>query len=150
MPDAISQPDLALLFHRVARAVRKQTSLSLHPHGITPHQARTLMLLARAARTADDPHAGLRNSQLADELRIAARSATEVVDQLQDKGLIRRSADPTDRRATIIALTDLGRELSATIREERKLQINDFFSRLDEADQQQLHRILAQLVPDED
>ncbi|MCW4467175.1 MarR family transcriptional regulator [Glutamicibacter sp. MNS18] len=150
MPDANSQPDLASLFHRVSRAVRKQTSAALHPHGITPHQARAMMLLARAAAQYPDSAGGLRNSQLAEQLRIAARSATEVVDQLQDKALVQRTPDPSDRRAWIITLTDRGRELSTLIREDRRVQMNDFFSRLDANDQQELRRILGSLVQDED
>ncbi|WP_431710105.1 MarR family winged helix-turn-helix transcriptional regulator [Glutamicibacter uratoxydans] len=150
MPNANSLPDLGSLFHRVSRAVRKQTSLALHPHGVTPHQARALMLLARAGQ---DPAGtgGLRNSQLAERLRIAARSATEVVDQLQEKQLVQRTADPSDRRAWIITLSDRGRELAALIRTDRQLQMSDFFARLDAADQQTLHRILSSLiVEDED
>lgn len=149
MPDPNSPPDLASLFHRVSRAVRKQTSVALHPHGITPHQARAMMLLARAAAQSEEHGAGLRNSQLAEQLRIAARSATEVVDQLQEKLLVQRTPDPTDRRAWLITLTEQGRELSALIREDRQLQMNDFFARLDATDQQDLRRILTSLIQHE-
>lgn len=109
-----------------------------------------MMLLARAAAQYPDSAGGLRNSQLAEQLRIAARSATEVVDQLQDKALVQRTPDPSDRRAWIITLTDRGRELSTLIREDRRVQMNDFFSRLDANDQQELRRILGSLVQDED
>ncbi|MDD0859754.1 MarR family transcriptional regulator [Arthrobacter alpinus] len=45
------------------------------------------------------PAAGdVRLKDLAERLRIAPRSATEVVDQLEAKGLVRREADPSDRR----------------------------------------------------
>lgn len=149
MPDANSPSDLASLFHRVSRAVRQQTSMALQPHGITPHQSRAMMLLARAAAHSADGLGGLRNSQLAEQLRIAARSATEVVDQLQDKALVQRTPDPSDRRAWIITLTESGHQLSTVIREDRRLQMHDFFARLDETDQQQLRRILSLLVEEE-
>lgn len=148
MPDAKTQPDLASLFHRAARSVRRQTRLALDPHGITPHQSRAMMLLARASQGGDGP-GGLRNSQLAEQLRIAPRSATEVVDQLQDKQLVRRTQDPADRRAWLISLTPAGAELSAMLREDRRVQMNDFFARLDPADQAQLARILTALIDDD-
>lgn len=148
MPDAKSQPDLASLFHRVSRSVRKQTRLALDPHGITPHQSRAMMLLAHAQH-GDGTSTGLRNSQLAEQLRIAPRSATEVVDQLEAKRLVVRTQDPSDRRAWVIALTEAGRELCAVLREDRRVQMNDFFSRLDEDDRRQLARILARLVEED-
>lgn len=123
--------------------------MALHPHGVTPHQARAMMLLNRAAAHGAQDTGGLRNSQLAEQLRIAARSATEVVDQLQDKQLVQRTADPSDRRAWIITLTDRGRELSDLIRQDRQLQMSDFFAQLDPVDQQHLRRILIALLPEE-
>lgn len=47
-------------------------------------------------------------SELADRLRIARRSATTVVDDLVERGLVERVADPRDRRATNVALTPAG------------------------------------------
>ena len=52
----------------------------------------------------------MRSSELAQHLHIAPRSATEVVDALEAKGLVARSPDPSDRRATLVSLTDRGRD----------------------------------------
>ena len=41
---------------------------------------------------------GIRSSELAALLHLAPRSATEVIDALESKGLVARSPDPTDRR----------------------------------------------------
>ena len=44
----------------------------------------------------------MRPSVLAERLHIAARSATEVVDALEERGLVERGPDPDDRRATLV------------------------------------------------
>lgn len=87
----------------------------------------------------------MRLKDLAGHLRIAARSATEVVDQLEAKGLVGRAADPTDRRATLIVPTAAGRELFANISAERRDRSTEYFSQLSARDRAELARILAQL-----
>lgn len=89
---------------------------------------------------------GMRLKDLAERLRIAPRSATEVVDQLQAKGLVGRQPDPADRRATRIVLTEEGARARARIREERRRQAGDFFSVLSAPDRAELARLLAELV----
>src|ERR1700676_5569314 len=83
---------LSEAFWSVARQLRRAAMESLAQWDISPSQARALRVLAR--------HDGARLSELAEHLRIAARSATEVVDGLEAKGLVARRPDPQDRRAT--------------------------------------------------
>src|SRR5699024_10014861 len=75
--------------------------------------ARLLMDVERRIRRARHRHrhecAELRLSDLARRLRIAPRSATEVVDALCERGLVEREPSSTDRRATSLVLTAKGR-----------------------------------------
>jgi DNA-binding MarR family transcriptional regulator len=87
----------------------------------------------------------MRLSQLADHLHIAARSATEVVDALQDRGLLERRPDPHDRRATLVALTEQGGRVADAIRCARDTEAEGFFSVLSETDRAHLSRILGRL-----
>ncbi|MDJ0311944.1 MarR family winged helix-turn-helix transcriptional regulator [Arthrobacter sp. H35-D1] len=87
----------------------------------------------------------VRLKDLAGRLRIAPRSATEVVDQLEVKGLVRRDPDPTDRRATLIVATAAGQKLFADIQAERRDKSTEYFSRLNLHDHAELARILGQL-----
>ncbi len=48
---------------------------------------------------------GIRMSALADQLQITAGAATQLVDQLQRMGLVERTTDATDRRATRVRPT---------------------------------------------
>lgn len=124
-------------FWAVARQLRQMSRETLAPLGITPSQSRAVMTLLR--------HGTVRLSQLSEHLRIAARSATEVVDGLQDRGLVERLPDPHDRRATLVRLTDQGAELGGAIRAARAAEAEGFFSKISESDRAELARILRQL-----
>src|SRR5437867_653325 len=52
----------------------------------------------------------LRMGDLAARLGLTARTITTLVDALEREGLLARRPDATDRRATLIELTDTGRE----------------------------------------
>lgn len=45
---------------------------------------------------------------LADAMQVSARNITGLVDALEDAGFVARAPHPTDRRATIVSLTDTG------------------------------------------
>ncbi|MET7707570.1 MarR family transcriptional regulator [Micromonospora sp. NPDC005189] len=128
---------LAETFWGVASRLRQQTRESLAPWDITPSQSRALGVLGR--------HGEVRPSTLAEHLRIAPRSATEVVDDLQARGLVERRPDPADRRATLVALTEEGNRVSAAIRTARRAEADRFFGHLDDADRAELARILRTL-----
>ena len=128
---------LADLFWGVARRLRHRTRESLLPWEITPSQARALTVLMR--------HSPRRLSDLAEHLHIAPRSATEVVDDLQELGLIRRQPDPADRRAVLVSLTDAGVEAGEAIQIARRAEAEHFFATLDAADRDDLDRILRKL-----
>lgn len=56
---------------------------------------------------ADEPP---RMSDIASRLVLSPGGATKVIDRLERMGYVIRTPDPTDRRATIIEITDAGRE----------------------------------------
>jgi DNA-binding MarR family transcriptional regulator len=130
-----AQETLADAFRAVSRQLRQQTQQALAPWDVTPWQARTLGVLAR--------HGAVRLGALSEHLRIAARSATEVVDALEETGLVERRPDPADRRATLVALTDRGAAVAAGIRTARAAEAEGFFARLDDDDRASLARILG-------
>ena len=57
-------------------------------------------------RLADEP--GLRVTDLATRHRLATNTVSTLVQQMVDAGLVQRSPDPADRRATTLALTAEG------------------------------------------
>ena len=50
-------------------------------------------------------------SGLGDDLGITPRYVTILIDSMERDGLVRRQPHPTDRRATLIELTDAGRQM---------------------------------------
>jgi DNA-binding MarR family transcriptional regulator len=128
---------LAEAFMGAARRFRHLTHEMLEPWNITPGQSRALSVLRH--------HGVMRLSELSEHLRIAPRSTTEVVDGLQERGLIERRPDPSDRRATLVTLTEQGSEVATAVRSARGAQAERFFGELSPADRAHLARILATL-----
>ncbi|MPV49064.1 winged helix DNA-binding protein [Pseudactinotalea sp. HY160] len=91
----------------------------------------------------------LRLSDLAARLRIAARSVTEVVDALCEKGLVQRRPSPTDRRATAVELTEAGARLHEDLAA-RRPNAADLFAPLTEREREQLHALLSKLHADDE
>jgi len=69
-----------------------------------------------AVATALAGHGSLTVGGLADAVCCVPANITALVDRLEDKGLARRSADPTDRRVTAVSLTRAGEEALAATR----------------------------------
>jgi DNA-binding MarR family transcriptional regulator len=128
---------LAEAFRAVGGHLRHLTKEALLPWGITPGQARALGTLRH--------HGPMRLSDLAEHLRIAPRSATEVVDDLESLSLVRRQPDPGDRRATLVELTEQGNATSAAVRQARAVEADRYFDTLSRTDREHLARILRRL-----
>lgn len=134
---ADDEETLSEAFWGVARQLRALSRETLSPWDITPSHSRALSVLMR--------HGVMRLSELSDHLRIAARSTTEVVDRLQERGLIERRPDPHDRRATLVALTPSGIRVSQAINSARDAEAERFFGVLSETDRTRLAGLLRKL-----
>jgi hypothetical protein len=72
----------------------------------------------------------------------AARSMKNTIDRLDGAGLIARTAHPTDRRVSLVVLTEQGREMALTIQRERKEHISEVFGHLSDDDIDNFARLL--------
>jgi DNA-binding MarR family transcriptional regulator len=125
-------------FWAVARQLRRRSREALAPWDVSPSQSRALGMLRR--------HGPLRLGELSERLHIAPRSATEVVDGLQERGWCRRGPDPSDRRATVVSLTEAGRTLAEAIRAAQQEQARGYFAVLGTDERAQLAAILDRLI----
>ena len=125
-PEPGGDESLADAFWSVARRLRETSQETLAPWDITPAQFRALRVLRR--------HGVMRLSELSDWLRIAARSATEVIDALESRHLVARRPDPDDRRAVLGAIGAA-----------RGTEAERAFGQLTAADRADLIRILRKL-----
>jgi DNA-binding MarR family transcriptional regulator len=137
IPDPTGDEALADALGSVARRLRERSAETLAPWDITPAHLRALRTLSR--------NGTMRLSELSDRLQIAPRTATEVVDALQARDLVRRRADPGDRRATLVEVTERGAGTLAEIRAARGPEAGRIFGRLAPADRAALARILGDL-----
>jgi DNA-binding MarR family transcriptional regulator len=128
---------LGELLMRAARTQRRRWREALAPWDLSPHHARALRVVC--------DRDGVRLSDLAEALHIAPRSATEVADALQARGLVERGPDPTDRRAVVLTPTAAGRQVQGEVSAARAADTRDLFARLDPADRATLARILREL-----
>ena len=135
--DQAGDDALSEAFWAVARQLRERSQETLAPWDITPAHLRALRTLRR--------HGTMRLSELSDRLQIAPRSTTEVVDALEARDLVRRRADPGDRRATLVEVTEHGTDVLAAIHDTRSTEAGRVFGRLSPPDRAELARILALL-----
>lgn len=139
-PEPAADPDLGDLVMRVARALRRRGADAMAPWDLAPHQVRALRVVGQ--------HEGIRPGELAAHLRVAPRSVTDVVDALEERGLLERRRDPGDRRATVLALTASGQRLVDETGAARRADAEAYFARLPERDRATLRRILTRLDGD--
>jgi DNA-binding MarR family transcriptional regulator len=83
---------------------------------------------------------------LADALGLSARNMTAVADSLEGEGLLRRVAHPSDRRATLLELTDAGLAAADQSLVPRLAEISRLFDELSPAARDDLRGTLAALV----
>ena len=126
------------LLFGTARRLRREFGAALLEADVTPAQARALRHVVESG--------SMRPSVLAERLHIAARSATEVVDALEARGLVERGPDPDDRRATLVRPTEAARTELAEVDRVRREQSERFLAVLSERDRRTLDRILRILV----
>ena len=131
-PEAIAES-----FLRVARKLRRETSLRTAPLGLNLHQSRALRVIGDAGP--------LRPSEVAERLGIVARSATDAVAGLVSSGFVERRTDPADGRAQLLALSESGRTALAEVDRIRAEVGRDFFGRLPERDRAALAALLDRL-----
>ena len=89
----------------------------------------------------------LRVGDIAQRLRITVGGASKLVDRVEGAGLIRRAADPGDRRASRVTLTAEGRGTLSAATETYAAALADAIDPvLDADDQRALHDLVRRLL----
>jgi DNA-binding MarR family transcriptional regulator len=88
----------------------------------------------------------VRPSDLAAALELDPSTVSRQLGQLERLGLVQRSADQADGRATLIGLTPAGRGNLATVRQARAALLEDVLAQWNEADREQLQALLDRLL----
>jgi DNA-binding MarR family transcriptional regulator len=101
---------------------------------VPPAQLRVLTIIAGNRHT--------NMSRLAEALAVVPSSASRLCDRLEATGLLRRVADPRDRREVRLLLTPASRRLLADLRERRRAALAEVLERIPAGEQQNLLRAL--------
>lgn len=97
-------------------------SLAARDGAVTLNQYRVLVLLcARGA---------LRSTDVAEALGVTPPSGTRICDRLAQKGLVRRSRSPLDRRAVKISATPEGRDLVDQVSSTRRVELGQIVEQM--------------------
>ena len=123
---------------RVQQILLASVDDSLKPHGLTFARYEALVLL-RFSRSGALPM-----RIMGERLQLHPTSITNIVDRLEADGLARRLPHPSDRRTTLVELTDAGRErLTAATEAVTKAEFG--FVGLDDHEQEQLSVLLTKV-----
>jgi len=110
----------------------------LAERGITLARAAVLSLLARAGSSTQ--------RSLSSVLRVTPRNITGLVDALEGEGLVARSPHPTDRRATLVSLSDAGAALAARLKREQDAFAERLFAGADPEELQAFMRMVDRVL----
>lgn len=134
-----SAPPLGFLLVDAARLYRGRIDRAFDQAGLglTSGEARALAHI--------NLHRGLRQAALAEKMSVEPMTLVGFLDRLEALGLVTREADPTDRRAKIVTLTDAARpyldgieiaagqareEATSGFTEEERTQLRAFLERV--------------------
>ncbi|MBB5937769.1 MarR family winged helix-turn-helix transcriptional regulator [Streptomyces zagrosensis] len=140
MPTSDASGHLAEQLLRLTRRLHRAHKCYLEPLGITPAQARLLRTVAQY--DAEPP----RMADLAARLEVVPRAVTTLVDALETNGVVRRAADPANRRVVRIELTEAGRATLRALHRARRSAAEDILAPLSEHDRALLGGLLDTLA----
>jgi DNA-binding MarR family transcriptional regulator len=92
---------------RAQQIVSTAVERALKPHGLTFARYEVLMLLSFSSTGA------LPITKVGERLMVHPTGITKLVDKLEQQGLVRRVANPDDRRGILAEITDAGRARAA-------------------------------------
>ncbi|WP_216894141.1 MarR family winged helix-turn-helix transcriptional regulator [Nocardia alni] len=90
----------------------------------------------------------MRSGALAELLYSDASTISRQAAALVKRGIIERRADPADGRASVLAVTDAGRELATALRQRRNGMLDTMLSHWSDDDREQLATMLRRFVDD--
>ena len=118
--DALDQQDYAILasFRRSLRTFLAFSEDAARNAGLPPQQHQAILAIRGLS-----PAAGMSVNDLAEQLLLKPQTAVELVDRLEDAGLVRRERDETDRRRVLLTLTAKANRLLEKLSAEHLAQI---------------------------
>ena len=89
---------------------------------------------------------GMAQVSLAKALRIRPQSLSELLCRMEQKGLVCRAPSDTDKRQTLVRITDTGREKAAEMREIHERAARALFAPLTDTEKETLAALLRKVI----
>ncbi len=119
-----------------AHRIRTAADAALREHGLSLSGLKLLKALADGDRSM---------REISQALHVSPRTVTDMIDGLEARGLVARCPHPSDRRVTLLRLTEAGaRELAGASTGAERVAAAAV-SALDQQEQQTLRRLLARV-----
>ena len=107
MMDFKMEESLGFVLNRTAAKMKNNLNQSFKPFDVTTEQWRILNRLWEKD--------GVSQRELSEKSCKDQPNVTRILDKLEEKEFIERQPDPEDRRASLVYLTDRGRDLKAKL-----------------------------------
>ncbi len=127
--------DLLLILRRNIVDTIKKEGIK---HDLTFSQVETLCFIESSGQVT--------MKSIAEYFKITPPSATEIVAEMEKKGLVKRASDKKDRRVVYIILTPMSNKLFHSINKRKELILQKMIKKLNIKDQNSLERIIRILI----
>jgi DNA-binding MarR family transcriptional regulator len=119
-----------------AHRIRTSADTALREHGLSLPALKLLTALASGDRSM---------REISQVLHVSPRTVTDMIDTLEGRGLVARCAHATDRRITLLRLTEAGARELATASTASERVAATAISALDEDEQRTLQSLLERV-----
>lgn len=128
---------LIQLFWTIGPAFTRWAESHMHEPDLTPQRVRVLLHLKQ--------YGSSKMSDLRDALGVTATNVTALVDTLEKDKMVQRLPHPSDRRATIIAITEYAQQRLMESCGEFKDSVSELFGEFSQAEQEQFVQHLSRM-----
>ena len=125
------------LVHDIARQLTSVLDKRLHPYGLTRSHWRAVLYIWRKP--------GISQTELSEMLDLSRMGVTGLIDRMENKGLVSRRDDESDRRMNRVYLTDSTSELVPIITSLGRETVDDFLVGIDQAELEVLTDLLLKM-----
>lgn len=126
------------LLARVGAESRRRWTQALSSAGLRPAHFGVLMTLGAVPRASQ--------RELGQAIGVDPRNLVGVIDELEERGLVDREAQPGDRRRHAVCLTPAGRSKLAELRRKGEAAERELLAVLDAQERSQLYRLLLKVL----
>jgi MarR family transcriptional regulator, lower aerobic nicotinate degradation pathway regulator len=137
LPDEL-RASTTFLLKRLGYAAKEQAIEAWRETGLHPYHYAILLVLAEGSRETQ--------GSIADALGYDRGQLVGLLDELEERGLVDRRRDPTDRRRHLVRLTPDGKRTLRRLRVLAGEIDDDFLTPLSEKERATLHELLLRLA----